>query len=167
MYSARLSKLDLVSILIPNVVGAIAGSIIQRDPNYFIRSFAVHSSSDILTHIFKSNIDDFKNRTIGSLTNKDLITILNKYGYREGRDYTVDSKKSPITINLNNGILLVSMEKGANDGLVKLLKKFNSQITDMGKFTFISYQAAGRSELEKVLNSVMKYAKKVDIYDNR
>ena len=72
-----------------------------------------------------------------------------------------------MTMNLNNGILMISMEKDYNPEIINYTKKLNSQITNMGRFTFISYQASGRNELEKTLNFIVKNAKNIDIYDNR
>lgn len=166
LYSTKLSKYDLISILVPRAISSAASSILTRNPAVFFKEFFLHGTADIFSHLAISKIHDIKNQRLGNLTNKDLIAILVKYGYKEGRDYTIGNKKSPITLNLNNGILMVSMEKGWNEDIVKFLQKFNSQLTDMGKFTFISYQSLGRSELDKVVDQLMRYAKKVNIYDN-
>jgi hypothetical protein len=164
---SSITKYDLVDILVPRAIGSVANSILSRSISSGIEGFIVNSTADVMTLFFKNKINEFKNKNIGSLTNKYLIESLNKYGYKEGRDYTINKKNPKVTMNLNNGILMICMESGYNDRLVEYFKNFNSQITNIGKFMFISYQASGRNNLDKVINGLMKCAKNIDIYDNR
>lgn len=167
-YSSNvLSKYDLVEILIPNVVKAASGSIIERRGiSGFFTSMAVNVATDLISVLLKSKVKEFKNARIGNLSNKDLISILEKFGYRKRRDYTIGDKNSKVTLHMNNGILLISIEKGYDDKLVSFMKKTNSKITNIGDFTLISYQAGGRSELERTIDIILKYVKKVNIYNN-
>lgn len=167
MYSKGISKYDLVGIIVPRAISSMAEAIMSRNVVSALQGFAVNSAADILKLLYKNKADEFKNRKLVSLTNKDLILILNKLGYKNNRDFTINKKDAPMTMNLNNGILMISMEKDYNPEIINYTKKLNSQITNMGRFTFISYQASGRNELEKTLNFIVKNAKNIDIYDNR
>ena len=162
-----LTKSDLIEIIVPRVISSAAGAILSRNIGKFFESVAIGTASDILTKIFKDKVSELKNKRLGNLTNQYLIESLNRLRYKESRDYTINNKRAPLSINLNNGILMISMNKGYNDNVVDLFKGVNSQITDMGKFTFISYMADSKNKLDMILDMLMKNAKKVNIYDNR
>lgn len=167
MFSKGLSRYDLVNIIVPRIMTSAASGIMSGSLKVFLSNLALDTSVDIFNHLFRNGIEDMRNKKMSSLTNGYLVNALEKYNYKINRDYTIDNKKSPITINLNNGILMINMKKGWSEDIVKHFKNFNSQITDMGKFTFISYQASSLTEFDKNINYLMKLAKKVNIYDNR
>lgn len=167
MFSKGLSRYDLVNIIVPRAISSAANGILTGSLKVFINNLVMDTTIDIFNHLFRNRIEEMRNKKLAGLTNSYLMEALEKYNYKKNRDYTINEKKSPITINLNNGILMINMKKGWSEDIVKHFNRFNSQITDMGKFTFISYQAGSLTELDKNLSMLMKYAKKVNIYDNR
>ena len=87
---SSITKYDLVDILVPRAIGSVANSILSRSISSGIEGFIVNSTADVMTLFFKNKINEFKNKNIGSLTNKYLIESLNKYGYAESRgDYVI------------------------------------------------------------------------------
>lgn len=170
-----ISYKDIVEILVPNLVKSAADSIVdgikKSNPNpknmlvNFLGSMAISSTMGLIATMLKNKILDIKIKSLVNLSNKDIIESLEKYRYKEGKDFTVGDKKSPITLHMNNSILLISMNSGYNDSILNFMKGKGSVITNIGKLTLVSFQPYSRNSLEKVLDLLVKYAKKINIYD--
>ena len=71
MYSKGISKYDLVDIIVPRAISSMAEAIMSRNVVSALQGFAVNSAADILKLLYKNKADEFKNRKLVSLTNKD------------------------------------------------------------------------------------------------
>lgn len=163
---SRLSKEDLINIVIPRVISSATDSIINsRGVGGFLGSFINGFTTDVIHKLVNSGLEDIRNNKLASLDNNYLVSVLEKLHYRLNKDYTIGDKKAPITVHMNNGILLITMKKGYSDALVNYFKKTNSQISDIGNFTIISYHPYRDIYLNKDIENMMMIVKKVNIYD--
>lgn len=166
---AGLSRDDLVDILIPNAISATVDGISGKSSGVLLGSLILHSTADILTRLFRNNVNKVKNYRLKELNNEYLVATLNKYRYKADKDYVVNSNSNEsVSVNLNNGILMICMRSGFNNPAVNSMSKFsNARVTEINKYTFISIIPTNKSELDTIINTLMRYVKRINIYEDK